>query len=57
MSHVSHDPAVYQGVAHNVSIMIAAVIFLCDVYPDSDQNWIFYKFLKLLKIWAKDPVL
>ena len=29
MSHVSHDPAVYQGVAHNVSIMIAAVIFLC----------------------------
>ena len=22
---------------------------------DSNQNWIFYEFLKLLKNWAKDP--
>ena len=27
------------------------------IWADSDQNWIFYEFLKLLKNWAKDPVL
>ena len=26
-------------------------------WADSDQNWIFYEFLKLLKNQAKDPVL
>ena len=27
------------------------------VWAHSDQNWIFYEFLKLLKIWTKVPVL
>ena len=27
------------------------------VLADSNQNWIFYEFLKLLKNQAKDPVL
>ena len=28
-----------------------------QVWADSDQDWIFYKFLNLLQNWADDPVL
>ena len=42
--------------------IIFSDIYTCSyveyqVSADSDQNWIFYEFLKLLQNWAKDPVL
>ena len=35
---------------------IESFYVVLKVSADSDQNWIFYEFLKLLKNWTKHPV-